>query len=119
MVWIRGSQTTMTGASGSLMRPIEPPNWDQEHRVIVSKLMEAMSLGISTTTTWLHVFRECISVVNDVVNQPCSSEFHSDVISVVVSFRAIACGEGCVPNTGPRQSMTGKPCLDRACRVVP
>ena len=53
VVWIQGCQTAKAGATGSLMRPVEPRNWDHDSRVIFSNLMEAMSLGICDASSWL------------------------------------------------------------------
>ena len=57
VVWIQGCQTAKAGATGSLMRPVEPRNWDHDSRVIFSNLMEAMSLGICDASRWLRAYR--------------------------------------------------------------
>ena len=76
------------------MRPVEPRNWDHDGRVIFSNLMEAISLGISDVSSWLRAYRECISVVNNVVSCPKSGEVHSELKTVVASLKAITGGHG-------------------------
>ena len=94
VVWIRGFQTARAGAMGSLMRLVEPHNWDHDSRVIFSNLMEAMSLGISDVSSWLQAYRECISVLNIAASCPKSVEFLIELKSVVASLKAIAGGQG-------------------------
>ena len=76
------------------MRPAEPRNWDHDSRVIFSNLMEAMSLGICDASSWLQAYRECITVVNQVVSSPKSEEVHTELKSVVASLKAITGGQG-------------------------
>ena len=94
VIWIQGCQTAMAGATGSLMRLVEPRNWDHDSRVTFSNLMEAMSLGICDVSSWLRAYRECISVVNHAVSTPKSEEVHSELKSVIASLKAIAGGHG-------------------------
>ena len=94
VVWIQGCQTARAGATGSLMRPVEPRKSDHDSRVIFPNLLEAMSLGICDASSWLRAYRQCITVVNHVVSGPKSEEIHSELKSVVASLKAIAGGQG-------------------------
>ena len=98
LVWLQGSHSISGVRTGALTRPVAPVPWPGPVKTVFSDVMEAFSQGCSDLGTWLHLYRDVVSLGNQIVENDKhgvqSDSGQADFREVLRDMQLVVTGQG-------------------------